>query len=412
MCQGKVLLVGESGGFIRCIDMDRGEVSTLAGRPRGKSRQFAKQDLMEKFSEVVFHDIAKIVASAVVKGVLYVVDRGQHCVFRLNTLEETSCVICGFPGRAGRGVVEGIVLLNSPSSLCELADGSLVVCDTNNSCLKLVDTKTFRACTVTQAKKGWVDGLLAKSHFCQPSDIACDEAGRLFVADRGNNAIRIVELGGAAECRLDAMDHVRQSRVVDEILGQSGVGRRFAVYCRECQAECDFGNDQTCARCGSHDVVVHDLKPQGARDRLVSDVFYRGDDQPVAQAPPSASLGEEQPPDGAGGQPQLERVIPRTVPEEVHRLNRVRAQWAVEPADLTVRQLGWAEPGRPGPAGTGGQAAEGPSPIHVGSLHAGQSGLLAGTAVARSVTETAADKGEGRDGERPAELFMFGNGLP
>lgn len=69
-------------------------------------------------------------------------------------------MILGYPGRAGRGVVEGYTLLNKPTGGCELPTGELIICDPGNSVLKLVEPIHLKVEVLNAKGKGWVDGAL------------------------------------------------------------------------------------------------------------------------------------------------------------------------------------------------------------------------------------------------------------
>ena len=49
----------------------------------------------------------------------------------------------------------------------------------------------------SEKSEGYIDGSFASARFASPSHLAIDQSGNLFVADWGNNAIRLVSPDGS-----------------------------------------------------------------------------------------------------------------------------------------------------------------------------------------------------------------------
>ena len=131
-----------------------------------------------------------------------------------------------------------------------------------------MDPQTLQCEILTKQKKGWVDGAISESAFNEPVDI-CLQNRQLFVVDRGNHVVRIVTLGpdDAAE-----VQSLRQQRQTEAIVENEA---HFQIFCRACQLQCGFGNDQTCNRCGSSNIIVIDAN--GLSEKLASSVIFKGD---------------------------------------------------------------------------------------------------------------------------------------
>ena len=89
-------------------------------------------------------------------------------------------------------------MLRAPSSAVELDDGSLIISDTGNHCLRWTDPGARAFGTLTTMTRGWVDGCASESSFNEPTDMVL-QGDKLFVADRGNHVVRIIELCNTKE---------------------------------------------------------------------------------------------------------------------------------------------------------------------------------------------------------------------
>jgi len=79
---------------------------------------------------------------------------------------------------------------DTPSGLAILSDGSLLVADTNNRRLRLISSdivSTFAG----NGSSDLIDGSLSDALFVQPSTIALDKNGAIYIAD--GNAVRVID---------------------------------------------------------------------------------------------------------------------------------------------------------------------------------------------------------------------------
>jgi sugar lactone lactonase YvrE len=86
--------------------------------------------------------------------------------------------------------------LNSPQGLTFDKKGNLFIADTENNCIRRVDARTQIITTVAGAGAEGYSGdggpaLAAK--LAEPSGLAFDKAGNLYIADRTNNVIRVIK---------------------------------------------------------------------------------------------------------------------------------------------------------------------------------------------------------------------------
>ena len=94
-------------------------------------------------------------------------------------------------GASGPGYQDGPLLqsrFRNPSGMCLSYDGNfLFVADRSNHAVRRIDlqSKTVRLFAGTAGKSGLIDGDPQKSRFFQPSDVAIDERDNVYVADTG-----------------------------------------------------------------------------------------------------------------------------------------------------------------------------------------------------------------------------------
>jgi sugar lactone lactonase YvrE len=139
----------------------------------------------------------------VFSGVLYVADSGNDSVRRIDLATNTVSTVAGKPqnngGNSGDGGQNGgegdqaQATFRGPASLAFDDAGNLYVADQMNHRIRRVDLRASPAAVTTVAgtgKGGFVDGLLANAQLRQPAGVAGE--GALYVADSGNDAIRMV----------------------------------------------------------------------------------------------------------------------------------------------------------------------------------------------------------------------------
>lgn len=87
-----------------------------------------------------------------------------------------------------------------PSAVLALPDGSVLVTDTQNHCIRRIGADPARTVTTFAgrvASSGAADGAAGSARFRFPLGLARDPAsGAIYVADAGNNAVRVVDARG------------------------------------------------------------------------------------------------------------------------------------------------------------------------------------------------------------------------
>ncbi|KAK2959061.1 copper amine oxidase [Blattamonas nauphoetae] len=148
---------------------------------------------------------------------LYISDTGHH---RIRALELNSLELSLVSGSGRKGHIDGsvhIAQFNSPQGMCLSTDGSLLVADTGNHCIRSISTdgkvstlagkvqrdsvsrnlpkSGTKTAPKTECQSGFEDGPLLECRFRSPTSIVQNEDGLIFIADKGNHCIRMVYEG-------------------------------------------------------------------------------------------------------------------------------------------------------------------------------------------------------------------------
>ncbi len=83
-----------------------------------------------------------------------------------------------------------------PSGLAIDAQGNVFVADTNNNAIRKISKDGSVTTIAGNGNLGLADGVGAKATFYQPSDVAVDSKGNVYVADTLNNVIRKITSDG------------------------------------------------------------------------------------------------------------------------------------------------------------------------------------------------------------------------
>jgi len=168
-----------------------GEVFTIAGGPESG-------DVDGVGREARFHGPVDLALAE--DGTIYVVDAFNHRIRHVAPDGTTTTLAGGEQGFRDGPV--GDARFSVPAALLIL-DGTLLIADSGNHSIRQLDLGS-REVTVFAGGRdeaGFVDGRLEEARFNLPYGLALDaERGQLWVVDKGNNAIRQIDLG-AGEVR-------------------------------------------------------------------------------------------------------------------------------------------------------------------------------------------------------------------
>ncbi len=131
-------------------------------------------------------------------GNVYVADAGNH-VIRKVTSNGVVTTVAGSAGLAGSADgTNSTARFNNPEGLAADGQGDLYVADSGNNTVRKV-TRDGVVTTVAgmAGLAGSADGTNNTARFNNPCSLAVDSMGNVYVADTGNNAIRLITNGCA-----------------------------------------------------------------------------------------------------------------------------------------------------------------------------------------------------------------------
>ncbi len=135
---------------------------------------------------------------------LYIVDSGNHRIRAINLTTNIITTVAGNGGAGfgGDGVLAIIASLNNPSGLALDAAGNLFIADRSNHRVRKVDAVTKLISTVAGTGEPGFAGDSNQATSAQlnsPVDVDVDAAGNVFIVDQTNNRIRRVNAAGVIE---------------------------------------------------------------------------------------------------------------------------------------------------------------------------------------------------------------------
>ncbi|MGC5325863.1 stalk domain-containing protein [Brevibacillus sp. SYSU BS000544] len=136
---------------------------------------------------------------------IFVADSEQNQIYRITPEGRVD----EYAGKGREGLQDGPsskARFHGPSDVAIAPDGSIYVADTLNHRIRKIDGQTGEVSTVAgsgnvEDEDGWLlggyrDGKGSEAQFNEPSSIAFDGQGNLYIADTGNQRIRKLALNG------------------------------------------------------------------------------------------------------------------------------------------------------------------------------------------------------------------------
>lgn len=129
-------------------------------------------------------------------GTLYVADSGNHTLRAVSSAGVVS-TLAGAAGQAGTANgAPGAARFNAPTGLALASNGDLYVADRDNHAIRRLAGGNVSTFAGTAGTPGNVDDTGVAARFSQPTGLAIDASGTVFVADRNNHTIRSISSGG------------------------------------------------------------------------------------------------------------------------------------------------------------------------------------------------------------------------
>jgi hypothetical protein len=123
---------------------------------------------------------------------LFISDQGNNAI---RTLNLNTNFVTTLAGNVDPGLVNGNLAnakFYAPSGLAQDIQGNLYVADMNNHCVRKITPAGMVSTLAGSGSRGYKDGDPSTAQFDEPMGLAVDAAGDVYVADSGNNCIRVI----------------------------------------------------------------------------------------------------------------------------------------------------------------------------------------------------------------------------
>ena len=135
------------------------------------------------------------------QNVLYVADTANNAIRRV----APDGVVATLAGAPEPGFQDGSSLdarFNGPIGVAVHPDRRIVVADTYNDRIRAIDADGHVRTIAGDGARGFADGPAETARFDTPCGVAVDAEGRIFVADAGNGAVRLIVDGQVSTLEL------------------------------------------------------------------------------------------------------------------------------------------------------------------------------------------------------------------
>jgi streptogramin lyase len=122
-------------------------------------------------------------------GNIYVADAANHRIRKI----DVGGNVTTYAGSGTRGLQNGVAAsaqFNFPSSVCADAVGNIYVADRENQCIRKIDVGGNVTTYAGSSTQGFQNGAAASAQFNSPRGVCADAVGNIYVADQDNQCIR------------------------------------------------------------------------------------------------------------------------------------------------------------------------------------------------------------------------------
>jgi sugar lactone lactonase YvrE len=127
-------------------------------------------------------------------GNLYIADTDNHCIRKVDTsgIITTVAGIGDSGGYSGDGGSATSAKLNKPQGVAVDTDGNLYIADTENHRIRKVSTSGIITTVAGTGTAGWSSGPATTAKINKPTGIFVDSSGKIYIADTDNHIIRCI----------------------------------------------------------------------------------------------------------------------------------------------------------------------------------------------------------------------------
>lgn len=189
--KGNIIIADSFNNRIRIVDARTGIISTVAGTGEqgcsGDDGLAVRAQLSGPTGLALSAD-----------GALFIADSGNHRIRKLDRAQQIIVTVAGsgIAGEAGDGGLAVQAELNDPSGVAVDRNGHLLIADTMNNRVRRVDAASGIMSTVAGTGEEGFDGdgdSATLARLMQPSGIAVDAEGAVYLSDTFNNRIRRID---------------------------------------------------------------------------------------------------------------------------------------------------------------------------------------------------------------------------
>jgi sugar lactone lactonase YvrE len=129
-------------------------------------------------------------------GNVYVADKGNQTIRKITAAGQVT-TFAGTAGVSGStDSADGAPLFNNPWGVAVDGSGNVYVADSGNNTIRKITPAGVVTTLAGQLSAGSLDGTGAAAQFFQPKGVAVDASGTVYVADSGNHTIRKITAAG------------------------------------------------------------------------------------------------------------------------------------------------------------------------------------------------------------------------